>query len=202
MQGFVSAGLLSVKQSRAGDGSGKSPNMHVAVAVRNMGWGFEKFPASWGPFYDLESLAREEDGHEWAEAETSRGVVESRAGGVASKRIILVGTVVPHASSSPFLERELSGRSVAVRRDLDVASMSGPSGLDIVGGQSMQHAGWQDCLRLASPRQVRHRVRRTWHRTLAAMTASGPVVNRKGGCSKPLRVRQSITRCHSAASRS
>lgn len=41
------------------------------------------------------------DGHEWAEAETSRGL-ESRAGGVASKRIILVGTAVPHASSSPF----------------------------------------------------------------------------------------------------
>jgi hypothetical protein len=39
----------------------------------------------------------------------------------------------------------------------------GQSGLDNVGGQSMQqHAGWQDCLRLASPRQVRHRVRRTW----------------------------------------
>jgi hypothetical protein len=81
VQGFVSAGLLSVKQSRAGDGSGKSPNMHVAVAVRNMGWGFEKFPASWGTFCDLESLAREEDGHEWAEAETSRG-----CGGIARGR--------------------------------------------------------------------------------------------------------------------
>src|SRR5437763_1450562 len=34
--GFVSAGLPPVKQSRAGDCSGKSPNMHVAVAVRNM----------------------------------------------------------------------------------------------------------------------------------------------------------------------
>jgi hypothetical protein len=38
VQGFVSAGLLSVKQSRAGDCSGKSPNMHVTVAVRNMDW--------------------------------------------------------------------------------------------------------------------------------------------------------------------
>lgn len=52
---------------------------------------------------------------------------------------------------------------MAVRHDLDVALMSGPRGLDNVGRQSMQqHAGWQDCLRLASPRQVRHRVRRTW----------------------------------------
>lgn len=31
-----------------------------------------------------------------------------------------------------------------------------------VDGQSMQHAGWQDCMRLARPRQVRHRVRCTW----------------------------------------
>jgi hypothetical protein len=63
LQGFVSAGLLSVKQSWAGDCSGKSPNMHVTAAVRNMDWGergFAKIFQSLGaPIYDLEkSLAR------------------------------------------------------------------------------------------------------------------------------------------------
>jgi len=58
--------------------------------------------------------------------------------------------------------------------------MPGRSGLGLVDGQSMQYAGWQDCMRLARPRQVRHRVRCTWRRTLAVL-AVGASREAKGG---------------------
>lgn len=58
--------------------------------------------------------------------------------------------------------------------------MPGRSGLGLVDGQSMQYAGWQDCMRLARPQQVRHRVRCTWRRTLAVL-AVGASREAKGG---------------------
>lgn len=48
-------------------------------------------------------------------------------GGLSVSASILVGAAVLQPPLRLSKDRELSGRSVAVRRDLDVASMSGPS---------------------------------------------------------------------------
>ena len=130
VQGFVSAGLPPVKQSRPGDCSGKSPNMQVAVAVRNMDWGFEMFPAPWGLICDLEkSLAQVGkmgmNGLKQSCAKQSRGPRRERELPVSASWSVLLSYSLLFA----FPDRELSGRSVAVRRDLDVASMSGPSAI-------------------------------------------------------------------------
>lgn len=130
VQGFVSAGLPPVKQSRAGGCPGKSPNMHVAVAVRNMDWGFEKFPAPWALICDFEkSLAQVEkmgmNGLKQSCAKQTGGPRRGRGLPVSASWSVLLSYSLLFA----FSDRELSGRSVAVRRDLDVASMSGPSAI-------------------------------------------------------------------------
>lgn len=148
-------------KSRAGDCSGKSPNMHVAVAVRNM---------------DLESstclgqpscsrvASRKYDGHEWAERRISASCSVSR----------------PPLRLDRGAVRKL-WRGVALTWRL-----RGRVGLVFVDGQSMQHAGWQDCMRLARPRQVRHRVQWTWHRTLASLSVRTSRQLKRGGW-KPLK---------------